>query len=220
MIYFFADDHYGVHPGKVIFEHFPETLKEKVFFAENDWSVLEQGAWCDDCELLILNMIGETCDLPHPGPEAEKRVLEYCRRGGNILLLHGASAAFWRWDWWRTFCGLRWVRPNDPDGGTPSSHPFGPYSLQPVKSRHPLAGKLSGFELPADEIYIDLEQTGPLEILLTTAVNGSSYPQLVETSSEFGGRIVSFLPGHSPEATANAKLVQTVLILIDYLVRG
>ena len=66
MIYFFADDHYGVHPGKNIFEHLPDELKQRITFVENDWSLLESGKWLDDCELLILNMIGTTCDLPHP----------------------------------------------------------------------------------------------------------------------------------------------------------
>jgi len=220
MIYFFADDHYGAHPGKVLYEHFPETLKHTIVFAENDWSIMEKGAWTNDCELLILNMIGETCSLPHPNAEAEKHVLEYCRRGGNILLLHGSSAAFWRWDWWRTFCGLRWVRPNDPDGVAASTHPVEAYDLTVTKTRHPLARRLHDFSLPTDEIYTALEQTAPLDILMTTTVGGRSWPQLVETTSAFGGKIVSFLPGHAPEATGNTDLVQTVLTLIDYLTKG
>ena len=219
MIYFFADDHYGVHPGKVLSGHFPQTLKANMTFHENDWSILEQSPWPKDCELLILDMIGETCSLPHPNADAEKNMLEYCQRGGNILLLHGASAAFWRWDWWRTFCGLRWVRPNDPDGVAPSTHPVESYELTVTKTRHPLARRLHGFSLPTDEIYTDLEQTAPLDILMTTQVGGVTWPQLVETTSEFGGKIVSFLPGHAPEVTGNTETVKTVLTLIDYLLR-
>ena len=67
MIYFFADDHYGVHPGKVIFENLPEKLKGNIRFVENDWTLLESGDWLADCDLLVLNMIGTTCKLPHPG---------------------------------------------------------------------------------------------------------------------------------------------------------
>lgn len=220
MIYFFADDHYGVHPGKVMYDHFPAALRSRVSFSENDWSLLEQSDWPKDCELLVLNMIGETCGLPHPNAAAEKKVQEYCNRGGNILLLHGSSAAFWHWDWWRAFCGLRWVRPNDPDGVNPSTHPLEPYELKVTKTRHPLARRLQGFALPADEIYTDLEQTGPLEILMTANVGGVTWPQLVETTSAQGGKIVSFLPGHAPEVTGNADLMQTVLTLINYLTQG
>ena len=71
MIYFFADDHYGVHPGKVIFDHLPEGLRKNITFRENDWTLLESGTWLKDCELLILNMIGATCKIPHPGEGAE-----------------------------------------------------------------------------------------------------------------------------------------------------
>ena len=71
MIYFFADNHYGVHPGKVIYEHLPVELKEKITFFNDEWEPLEHSDWNRDCELLILNMIGATCDQPHPGADAE-----------------------------------------------------------------------------------------------------------------------------------------------------
>ena len=32
MIYFFADNHYGVFPGKVIYEHLPEKLRTRILF--------------------------------------------------------------------------------------------------------------------------------------------------------------------------------------------
>ena len=107
MIYFFADNHYGVHPGKVIYEHLPVELKEKITFFNDEWEPLEHSDWNRDCELLILNMIGATCDQPHPGADAEKRVRSYLERGGDVLLLHGSSAAFWMWDWWRPLVGER-----------------------------------------------------------------------------------------------------------------
>ena len=46
MIYFFADDHYGVHPGKVIFENLPEELGKNIRFVENDWTLLESVSDC------------------------------------------------------------------------------------------------------------------------------------------------------------------------------
>ena len=82
MIYFFADDHYNVSPGKEIYNHLPETLKKRIRFFENDWSLLESGDWL-------------------PGCGAERAVRAWCERGGNALLLHGSSAAFWEWAWWQ-----------------------------------------------------------------------------------------------------------------------
>ena len=170
MIYFFADDHYDAHPGRVIFEHLPEELKSKTAFYENEWDVLEHGDWDRDCELMILNMIGATCGQPHPGAEAEKRVRRYLERGGSALLLHGSSAAFWMWDWWRPLVGERWVRPNDPDGTPASTHPKKPCFVKRSVTRHALARKLREMDLPEDEIYTNLENTCPCMRLMETHI--------------------------------------------------
>ena len=56
MISFFADNHYGQHPGRVLFEHLPEELRKKIRFCEDDWRLLESGIWEPDCSLLSLNL--------------------------------------------------------------------------------------------------------------------------------------------------------------------
>ena len=220
MIYFFADDHYTTHPGKNIFEHLPAATRKCITFAENDWSLLESGEWIGDCELLICNLIGTTCGLPHPDNNAEKAVKSWCHNGGNILLLHGASAAFWQWEWWRKIVGFRWVRPNDPDGVVPSVHPVKPYSLRITKTRHPLSAKLKPFTLDTDEIYTELEQVSPATILMDTAIAEGVYPQCFETVSPWGGKLVSFLPGHAPAAVANEILIGNIDAIIKYLLNG
>ena len=217
MIYFFADNHYGVHPGKVIYEHLPVELKEKITFFNDEWEPLEHSDWNRDCELLILNMIGATCDQPHPGADAEKRVRSYLERGGDVLLLHGSSAAFWEWAWWRKIVGFRWVRPNDPDGVPASTHPKKPYFIRLAKCRHPLTEKLTAFQLPEDEIYTELEQVSPSMILMDTMIEEGVFPQCLETVTPWNGKFVSFLPGHKPEATGNPELIRNVTALIDYL---
>ena len=98
MNYFFSDDHYGVNPGRHIFELLPEDFRKETVFTENSWSLLESGEWVKDCGLLALHMIAGTCGQPMPGPGAEKAVRAYCECGGDLLLLHGSSAAFWGWD--------------------------------------------------------------------------------------------------------------------------
>ncbi len=220
MIYFFADDHYNVSPGKVIFENLPAELKNRIRFTENDWSLLESGEWLKDCELLILNMIGSTCNQPHPGSGAEKAVREWCEKGGNVLLLHGSSAAFWEWEWWRGIVGFRWVRPGDPDGVTPSTHPTHPYSLRLCKVRHPLVSQLAGFDIPSDEIYTQLEQVSPATVLMDTRIEEGVFPQCFENITPWNGKFLSFLPGHKPEVTSNPEIIKTISTLINYLLKG
>ena len=219
MIYYFADNHVGSHAGKVIFEHLPEELQKRICFVEDDWSLLESGKWVDDCDLLILNMIGGTCDIPHPGEGSERAVRAYCERGGNALLLHGSSAAFWQWDWWRRNVGFRWVRPNDPDNIPRSVHPTKPYAMRLKKCRHPLMAQLQPFELPADEIYTELEQVCPAMVLMDTAISEGVYPQCFENRTEWNGKFVGFLPGHRPEATSDPTLIHNIVAIINYLLK-
>ena len=217
MIYFFADNHYGVHPGKVIFEHLPAELQQKMTFFEDDWSEMSKEGFAEKCSLLVLNMIGGTCDIPHPDNAAEKEIRRYLEKGGEAVLLHGSSAAFWQWDWWRSMVGFRWVRPGDPDGVEASYHPVKPYSLRLGKSRHPLMEALQELELPADEIYAKLEQVSPAHVLMDTAIEEGVFPQCFENRTPWGGRLVHFIPGHAPEVTAHPVIIRNICEIIQYL---
>ena len=219
MIYFFSDSHFEKHCGAQLFERLPETLKSGIVFTENDWDILEKGEWEKDCELLILNMIGTTCGQAHPGSGAEAAVKRYVERGGNILMLHGSSAAFWQWQWWREISGFRWVRPGDPDEVERSIHPVRTFTTTVSKSRHALTGKLQEFTLENDEIYIRCEQTLPMTVLMETSTDEGIYPQCVECVNPYGGKQIIFLPGHRVESFENSVFIKNNIILIEYLLQ-
>ena len=94
MILFASDNHYEARPGASIYERIRNDYD--IEFFEDDWSCFKQEN-LNSCKLLILNMIGDTCDLPHPGSDAEAAIKSYVESGKPILLLHGSSAAFWKW---------------------------------------------------------------------------------------------------------------------------
>ena len=215
MLVFFADDHYDSCPGRYIAGELAE--KYQIEFHENDWEPLESGDWEPDCELLILNMIGGSCGQPLPGAGAEKAVRRYCERGGSLLLLHGSSAAFHNWSWWREIVGQRWVRPDDYDGFAPSVHPKKPYTVVPAKCRHELVRRLKPMELPADEIYTELETTCPFMQLLQTHIEEGTFVQAHINRTPWGGKVIGFLPGHDRTVTTNPVLIENFSILIDYL---
>ena len=133
------------------------------------------------------------------------------------LLLHGSSAAFWEWDWWRRLPGERWVRPNDPDGVEASTHPRKPYTVRISKTRHELASKLSAMELPEDEIYTNLENTCPCMRLMETHIEEGTFVQCCEAVSPWGGKVLSFIPGHDPAVTSNPVLIRNIATIMDYL---
>ena len=215
MILFAADRHYDQYCGR----HLHEALHGAyaIDFHEDDWRCLEQP-FVATTDLLMLNLVADTCGVPPPSAACEPHVRAYMESGKPVLLLHGGSAAFWPWPWWRERVGYRWVRGNDPDGAPPSTHPVRPYTVRPARSRHPLVSALTALDLPEDEIYTDLEQTCPCWTLMETVTDEGTFPMCYACTLEpGGGTLIGFLPGHRPDVVTAPGVVGTVRTLIDYL---
>lgn len=216
-IFFVADGHYGTRAGRVLYEslrnHYP------IRFHEDDWSGLAEELDAREHSLLVLHCIAEGGSLPRPPPQAELRVKRYLESGGNVLLLHGSSAAFWNWDWWRPLVGLRWVRPDDPDGAAPSTHPIRSYLARPSKTRHPLASRLQDVRVLEDELYMDLEQTGPVTVLMDARVNEGTFPIGYLAATPWGGFMAGYLPGHAPRVVSLPENIGNCRAFIEWLMK-
>ena len=92
MILFAADRHYDMYPGRVLYEAIQSHYD--IDFYEDDWSCFAQGNLAERYELMVLNMIAGTCEVPPPADSTEGNVKAYAEAGGYFLLLHGSSAAF------------------------------------------------------------------------------------------------------------------------------
>ncbi|MBR7119581.1 MAG: ThuA domain-containing protein [Lentisphaeria bacterium] len=214
---FVADDHYKAFPGRNQYECISGTYSDMIF-RENDWSVFTEFDLAKECDLLILNMIADTCGLPVPTPEQAEAVKRYLETGKNLLLLHGASSAFWPYEWYRKLVGIRWVRGKDPDGVEASFHPKEPYCVKVAKVRHELAEKLVEMDFTIeDEIYCSLEQVTPITTLMETTISLGTSPQCTESFTPWGGKVINFLPGHRCEVTRDERLIANLKTLIDYL---
>ena len=216
MIQFLSDNHYDAFSGKNIYHEIKDSYE--IEFHEDDFSQL---ANLDSSKhnLLMLHMIAGTCDNAHPeaGGVEEKALHTYLKSGGNLLLLHGSSAAFWEWSWWREMVGHRWVRRGDPDGVEPSTHPVEPYSVSLCHSSHELSKSLKPMDFDTDEIYINLEQTCPTIDLMETHYEGKRFVQAWVNPTPWGGRIIGFLPGHAQTVTSNPLFLENLKSLINYL---
>ena len=190
---------------------------EDLCFFEDDVSILSDSIAMDGCTLLILNLMVES-ELP---AEAEQHVKAYLERGGDVLLLHCGSAAFVQWAWWSPLVGLRWVRPGNSEGLEPSTHPVRPYRVATVNSGHPLSRELRDLDLPEDEIYIHLHQTSPVTVLMETETDEGVFPQCFEALTPWGGKMISFLPGHRSEIVTHSDFIFDVMRIINYtLIKG
>ena len=215
MILFVADNHYDSRPG---FHAHQELAKNESFeFHEDDFSALEQDDLKGKYDFIMLNMIADTCGNAMPSQQAEKSIKAYLEAGGSMLLCHGSSAAFWHWDWWRPLVGYRWVRGNDPDASTPSTHPVRPFEIATTQSDHPLTSKLSNLSFPSDEIYINLEKVCDVTTLMETVTDEGRFPQVYCTKTPWGGTLLTTLPGHASEVTTMPEHVKNIQVMIDYL---
>ena len=79
MILFAADNHYGTHAGQNLFEFLHPH--HEINFQEDDWRCLTEENLADKYQLLMLHLIGGTCNIPAPGPLAEQQVKEYLTGG-------------------------------------------------------------------------------------------------------------------------------------------
>ncbi len=215
MVLFAADHHYDTHAGKILAEELQKG--RDLDFHENDWSCFGRLDGAGSGDVLMLNMISGSCDIPPPKEEAAKAVRGFLERRGGLFLVHAGSAAFWQYDWWREAVGMRWVRDDDPDGFDPSTHPRMPYSVLPAKSRHPLCSRLLPMEFAEDEIYTELEQTQPLWTLMYTRLPQGTYAQCYLAATPWGGTVVGFLPGHRAEVARDPVYITNVEILLNFL---
>ncbi len=197
MIHFFADNHYESRPGYELYVRIRNHFD--IAFFEDDVSAMADESLLAD------------------STDAEAVIKRYVESGRNLLLLHGASAAFWQWAWWRAMVGVRWVRGNDPDGVPASTHPVEPYRVECCKCRHPLMGELRPMDLAEDEIYTDLEQVCPTLTLMQTTLKSGSHPQLTWHRNAWGGEVINFLPGHRATTFENPDFIHNAKTVIRYL---
>lgn len=216
MILFLCDNHFGTHGGRLI----AESLKDsgtRVHLVEDDFDKpLGSKLWAQT-DLLVLHLIAATSGNPLPCDALCEEVLAYLRCGKPVLLLHGASAAFWHKDWWRTNTGLRWVRKDDPDGSAASWHPVRPFRLKRSKTPHPLATRLVPIDFPSDEIYIELEQTRPIWTLMQVTTDEGTYPQACLSQTQWGGAVGCYLPGHAPLLVSLPQNTHNVREFVNWL---
>ena len=183
---------------------------------QEEWSCFDESL-AGRVDLLMLTMISGACNVPMPSEAAEHSVRSYVESGGDLFLVHSGSAAFWQCDWWRALVGFRWVRGEDPDGFPHSLHPVRPYHVRLAKTRHSLAQHLQPVDVPEDEMYTELEQTSPTMTLMETTTDKGTYPMCYESHTEWGGRLLGYLPGHAAEVVQLPGNVANCRAIIDYL---
>jgi type 1 glutamine amidotransferase len=163
------------------------------------------GARLNGVDLVVLNY----CNWEKPGLSnaAKDGFLNYLRRGGGLVVMHGANGA-WNgslvppesdWEEYRTKIVRRaWVSPK-------SGHdPYGPFRVEISPAPHGITAGLSSFDT-LDELYYNQVGRLPVEILATarSKTTGRDEPLALAYDYETA-RVFQTMLGHAPESIRKA----------------
>lgn len=216
-VIYFADRHYDAFPGRAQ-AALLKPLCDLVYIEEDYAALIDALRNWPDATLAFNSILGTPGNLTAPAG-LEEPLRNHINRGAALWILHGGSAAFWPWSWWRQLMPLRWVRNADPDNPTPSIHPVVPFIITPTAYALEQLPALREVSLPTDEIYIRLAAQHPFDTLLSTCYDGVIYPQAYSARTPSGGALHGFLPGHKAECLTNADYISTFTTLAGYWLR-
>jgi type 1 glutamine amidotransferase len=117
----------------------------------------------------------------------------FVRRGGGLVLLHGASGAFPDWPEYRRLAGRYW-------GKTVGHDRRGPFPVKIVDPRHPVTRGMEDFQAD-DELYCYLVGEEPIHVLASARSQSTGRNVPVAFVLEYGdGRVFHCPLGHDAKA--------------------
>lgn len=169
-----------------------EVVESPMFLAEGD---------LDAYRVVVLHM--KNYDPNKPGPEGGKRLAQFVRGGGGLVLVHFACGALQEWPEFVELAGRVWnpkLRGHDPHGR---------FRVEIVDRKHPITADMADFET-TDELYTCLDGKTPITVLASarSKVDERDYP--IAFVLDYGkGRVFHCVLGHDVRAF-EPEAVQTL----------
>ncbi len=169
-----------------------EVVESPMFLAEGDLAAYR---------VVVLHM--KNYDPAKPGPEGGKRLAQFVRDGGGLVLVHFACGALQEWPEFVELAGRVWnpkLRGHDPHGR---------FRVEIVDRKHAITAGMADFET-TDELYTCLDGKTPITVLATarSKVDGRDYP--IAFVLDYGkGRVFHCVLGHDVRAL-EPEAVQTL----------
>lgn len=199
----YADEHYGSGGREGIAEFLLEVTGQAPVMLDAATTPLETKHLADIDILCLYHTQAEATE------ETRSALTKWVEQGRPLALLHAALGAYPEWDTYKKWAGRVWKWGS-------SSHPYEPATLQSTET-DPLA--LGWYEawLPADEVYIGLEDTAPTVECLTATIPQGHYPAAWKSSTY--PNIVVWMPGHRKDAWRVPAIRQGLEALLLQLIR-
>jgi len=151
---------------------------------------------------------------PDPSEAAKAGLLDYVKKGGNLVALHFACSSFQEWDQYATLLGRVWKR------GVGGHGPYGKFTVNMRDSAHPITKGVDDFEIE-DELYAKLTGDDEIEVLASSYSDWSGKVEpLVFVKSYGDGRVVQNLLGHGLDSKRNASYQELLKRCVEWAATG
>ena len=197
-ILLYADEHYGSGGREGIAEFLTEVTGQTPVMIDAATIPLKNQH---------LQGVDVVC-LYHTQAEATQEtrdaLTQWVEAGKPLAILHAALGAYPEWETYKQWAGRVWKWGS-------SSHPYEPSILQSTEA-DPLALGWSEAWVPADEVYISLEDTSATNDSLVVTISKGQYPAAWASAAR--PNIGVWMPGHRRDAWSVPALRQGLTALL------
>ncbi len=175
-----ADEHFGSggRAGLAAALQRVTGLVPQVIHAE------ERGLTAADLDHVDAVVIYHTQE--HADAATQAALTTWVEGGGRLAIVHAGLGAWRHWDTYRQWCGWVWAWGR-------STHPIDAMVLT-TTATDPLSLGFREAWLPADEAFIHLEATAPVEVGLTVTIPAGTFP--AAWRSQAWPQVRAWMPGH------------------------
>jgi predicted dehydrogenase len=197
----YADEHYGSAGREGIAEFLLELTGQETVVLDAATIPLTTK-YLENVDLLCLyHTQAEATE------ETKEALTKWVEQGRPLALLHAALGAYPEWDTYKKWAGRVWKWGS-------SSHPYEASVLQSTEA-DPLSLGWREAWVPADEVYIGLEDTASVQDSLIAVISGGTYP--AAWTSAVYPNVVVWMPGHRFDAWRVPALREGLTALLQSL---
>ena len=149
-----------------------------------------------------------------PSEKAKAGLLNYAKRGGNIVALHFACSSFQDWGEYAALLGRVWKK------GVGGHGPYGEFEVNIKAPDHPITSGLDDFKTE-DELYAKLTGDEEIEVLASAYSDWSKKVEPIVFVKRYGkGRVVHNVLGHGLDSKQNPSYQKLLVRGVEWAATG
>ncbi len=151
---------------------------------------------------------------PDPSEPAKTGLVNYVKKGGNVVALHFACSSFQDWSEYAQLLGRVWKK------GVGGHGPYGEFTVNIKNQEHPVTKGLEDFKTE-DELYAKLTGDAEIEVLASAYSDWSKNVEPMVFAKRYGeGRVIQNVLGHGIDSKQNANYQKLLVRCVEWAATG